>query len=172
MSVPVVPRRTVVLPRRLRRSFAVGGALLATAGLSACGSSGNAATAAGSANAAAGAAAGPPAITLTATQMSCLEEAGVTLPTGGGRGGPGGGDGGTPPAGADGGTPPTGTPAAGGSGPGGGQSSAARTEMQAAMEACDVPVPTQPQGDAAPSGTDTTAPQATTPATTGAGATT
>ena len=143
MSVPAVPRPAADVRglRRLRRPLAIGGLLLVTGGLSACGSGDD-----DGAGAAGGPGGGRQPIALTDEQQSCLEKAGVTIPTGGdrpGRGPRGGGDpgaGGPPPEGTDG-APPAGERPGAGQGAGG-----ERVERQAAMEACGVSLPGRPPG--------------------------
>jgi hypothetical protein len=89
--------------------------------------------------------------------QECLTAAGITLPTpsGGFRGTPpSGGPQGTPPSGAPRGTPPSGAP--GDDGPGGGFGGMfSDPDVQAALKACGITVPTGRPDGSRPSATST-----------------
>jgi hypothetical protein len=134
--------------RSLTVPLALSGALL----LAACGGGGDGTTtgAPTSAAGAEGGARGGPGFGGADFQkiQECLSAAGISLPT------PSGGfrtPGGTPPSGGPQGTPPSGAPRDGGGGFGGGRF--ADPEVQAALKACGITVPTgrpRPSGTASP----------------------
>jgi hypothetical protein len=135
------------------RSLAVPLALCGALLLSACGGGGGGTTTAAptSAGSAAGGAGGGPGFGGADFQkiQECLTAAGITLPTPSGTFRP---PTGTPPSGGPDGTPPSGAPRDGGRGFGGGRF--ADPEVQAALKACGITVPTgrpRPTGTASPS---------------------
>jgi hypothetical protein len=138
------------------RSLAVPLALSGAVLLSACGGGGDGTTTAAPTSAAGdaeGGARGGPGFGGEDFQkiQECLTAAGITLPTPSGTFRP---PTGTPPSGGPQGTPPSGAPRDGGPGGGPGAGRFADPEVQAALTACGITVPTgrpRPSGTASPS---------------------